>query len=145
MTYHNDNTREGQEYPGNRSDHNQCHSSTFGKVGLYSTDGKVDAEPLYLPGVMIGGATHNVLYVVTETIPPTPLMLTRARFYGMFRPWAPGETTSDPRNCGQVSPEIGMTSTPVIDPKQARMGPSIWSRPARIAAAITINACMRST
>src|SRR4029077_13814011 len=28
---------------------------------------------------------------------------------------AAGETPSDNRNCGQVTPEIGVTSTPVID------------------------------
>ena len=66
LTYHNDNTREGQNTQETILTPTNVNSSTFGKVGFYSTDGKVDAEPLYVPGVTIGGATHNVLYVVTE-------------------------------------------------------------------------------
>ena len=66
LTYHDDNTREGQNTQETVLTPTNVTSSTFGKVGFYSADGKVDAEPLYLPGVMIGGASHNVLYVVTE-------------------------------------------------------------------------------
>ena len=41
--------------------------SVFGKVGFFPTDGKVDAQPLFLAGVAIPGqGIHNVLYVATE-------------------------------------------------------------------------------
>ncbi|HZC44613.1 MAG TPA: pyrrolo-quinoline quinone, partial [Acidobacteriaceae bacterium] len=65
LTYHNDNTREGQNTQETILTPANVTSATFGKVGFYSTDAKVDAEPLYVQGVTIGGVTHNVLYVVT--------------------------------------------------------------------------------
>src|SRR5579859_1635968 len=37
----------------------------FGKVGTYAVDGQVYAQPLYMPGVTIGGSKFNVLYVAT--------------------------------------------------------------------------------
>ena len=34
---------------------------------MINVDGKVDAQPLYVPGLSIpGSGVHNVLYVVTE-------------------------------------------------------------------------------
>ena len=39
--------------------------SLFGRLYSYSGDGPVYAEPVYVPDVRIGGALHNVLYVVT--------------------------------------------------------------------------------
>src|SRR4051812_30132143 len=37
----------------------------FGKLYSYPVSGSVYAQPLYVKGVSIGGATHNVLYVAT--------------------------------------------------------------------------------
>jgi hypothetical protein len=37
----------------------------FGKLYSYAVDGSVYAQPLYVPGVVIGGTARNVLYVAT--------------------------------------------------------------------------------
>ena len=61
------------------------------------------------------GSAHNVVFVVTEHDSvyafdsDTGAQLWKVSLLGS------GETTSDDRGCGQVSPEIGITSTPVID------------------------------
>jgi hypothetical protein len=122
LTYHNDNTREGQNTQETVLTPTTVTSSTFGKVGFYSVDGKVDAEPLYVPGVTIGGATHKVLYVVTEHDSAYAFDADSGTVLWHVSTLGTGETTSDPRSCGQVSPEIGMTSTPVIDPKAGTHG-----------------------
>ena len=41
-------------------------STSFGKLFTVAADGLVDAEPLYISAVKIGGVTHNVLIVATE-------------------------------------------------------------------------------
>ena len=38
----------------------------FGLLFSRVVDGQVYAQPLYLPGLSIGGATHNVVFVATE-------------------------------------------------------------------------------
>jgi len=66
LTYHFDNYRDGQQtdetilVPANVS------SAKFGKLFSDAVDGIVVAEPLYVPNVMINGASHNVVYVVTQ-------------------------------------------------------------------------------
>jgi hypothetical protein len=40
-------------------------TSTFGKLGTYSVDGVIYAQPLYAQGVTVNGVVHNVLYVAT--------------------------------------------------------------------------------
>ncbi len=67
VTYHNDNARTGQNLKETSLTPATVNVSTFGKVGFYSVDGKVDAQPLYLSALAIPGqGTHNVLYVATE-------------------------------------------------------------------------------
>ena len=122
LTYHNDNTREGQNTQETILTTTNVASSTFGKVGFDSTDGKVDAEPLYVPGVTIGGATHNVLYVVTENDSAYAFDADSGAALWHVSTLGTGEVFSDDRGCGQVTPNIGMTSTPVIDPKAGAHG-----------------------
>jgi hypothetical protein len=93
----------------------------FGKLGELMVDGKVDGQPLYLSQVaMPGVGTKNVLYVVTEhgsvfAFDADAVSGTSAKPLWQISTQLPGESPSDDRGCGQVTPEIGITSTPVID------------------------------
>src|SRR6266478_2744557 len=115
LTYHNDNARTGQNVteviltPGNVT------STNFGKLGFLSVDGLVDAEPLYVSNLTVAGNQHNVVFVVTEH--DSVYAFDADTFAQLWKVTvlSSGETTSDNRGCGQVSPEIGITSTPVID------------------------------
>jgi hypothetical protein len=97
-------------------------SSSFGKIGFFQADGKVDAEPLYVPGESIGGATHNVLYVETEHDSVYAFDADNGAVLWHVSAAPSRETSTDDRSCGQVTPEIGITSTPVIDPKAGAHG-----------------------
>ncbi len=41
-------------------------TQTFGKRSTFAVQGYVYAQPLYVPGLTIGGTSHNVLFVATE-------------------------------------------------------------------------------
>jgi hypothetical protein len=115
-TYHNDNARTGQNLNETVLTLTTVSSSTFGKTGFFPVDGKVDAQPLFLSGVAIPGlGTHDVLYVVTEHDSVYALDAAGGRVLWHVSMLGSGETTSDARGCDQVTPEIGVTSTPVID------------------------------
>jgi hypothetical protein len=119
-TYHYDNGRSGQNLNETTLTLVNVNSTTFGKKGEFSVDGKVDAQPLYLSQVAIGGQKKNVLYVATEhgsvyAFDADSINGTTSTFLWKTSTLGSGETTSDNRGCGQVSPEIGITSTPVID------------------------------
>ena len=91
-------------------------SNGFGKVGFFPVDGKVDAQPLYLSNVNIPGqGAHNVLYVVTEHDSIYAFDAASGATLWKVSALQGGETPSDNRSCGQITPEIGITSTPVID------------------------------
>ncbi|MFP5234730.1 MAG: hypothetical protein ACLGSD_02415 [Acidobacteriota bacterium] len=114
-TYHYDNARDGLNAQETILTLSNVNSAHFGKVGFDSVDGKVDAEPLYLSGITAGGQARNVLYVATERDSvyafdaDTGTQLWKTSILGS------GETPSDDHGCSQITPEIGITSTPVID------------------------------
>ena len=115
LTYHNDNARTGQNLSELLLRPATLSSTTFGRQFTITVDGKVDAQPLYVSGVTIGGNPHNLLIVATEhgTLyaldADTGLSLWSRSLLGS------GESPSDDRGCGQVTPEIGITATPVIN------------------------------
>jgi len=95
-------------------------STKFGKLGEFMVDGKVDAQPLYLSQITIGGQKKNVLYVATEhgsvyAFDADSINGTASPVLWHISTLGSGETTSDNRGCFQVTPEIGITATPVID------------------------------
>lgn len=110
LTYHNDNARTGQMLSETILTPANVNATGFGLLFVLAVDGKVDAQPLYVSNV--GG--HNLVVVATE----------HGSVYAFdadtgTQIWhvsvIPGESPSDDHGCSQVTPEIGVTSTPVID------------------------------
>ncbi len=116
LTYHNDIARTGQNLTETTLTTSNVTSAKFGKLGFFSVDGLVDAEPLYASNLTIpNNGTHNVLIVATEHDSVYAFDADSAAIIWQVSMLKSGENTSDSRGCGQVNPEIGVTSTPVID------------------------------
>jgi len=114
-TYHNDNARDGWNSHETILTPQNVTSSTFGKLREMAVDGKVDGQPLYLSGLSIAGQTHNVLIAVTEHGSAYAFDADSGTQLWTVTTLGANETTSDDHGCGQISPEIGITDTPVID------------------------------
>lgn len=100
----------------------------FGKLGAFKVDGAVYAQPLFVPGVEVAGkGTHDVIYVATEhdsvyafdAEKPNDPPLWHVSFLNKARNvTVPSE---DDVQCPFIRPEVGITSTPVIDLKSGTL------------------------
>lgn len=132
FTYHNDSSRDGanpREYaltPAN------VNSATFGKIFSCVVDGAVYAQPLWVANLRVNGAAHNVVLVATahdsvyafdaDAAPCTRLW--QVSLIDTQHGGTAGETTvpAGPSGNlvgvgdGDMTPEVGVTGTPVIDP-----------------------------
>jgi outer membrane protein assembly factor BamB len=114
-TYKYDISRSGQDLKESILTTANVNSASFGLLRILSTDGQVDAQPLYLSKLTVQGATHDVVFAATENDsvyafdPDSGATLWQVSLLGS------GETPSDPQGCGQITPTIGITATPVID------------------------------
>jgi len=122
LTWHNDNSRTGQNLNESILTLTNVNSTQFGKKFTRSVDGRIYAQPLYVPNVSIPSkGTHNVVYVATENdsvyafdangTPTAPL------WHRGFTNPTQGITSvpcADTPACS-VSPVVGITGTPVID------------------------------
>ncbi len=114
-TYKYDVMRSGQDLTEATLTPANVNSATFGKLRNLPADGLVDAQPLYLSQLTVAGVPHNVLFVATEHDSVYAFDAETGAILWQVSLLAGGDTPSDNRGCGQVTPEIGITSTPVID------------------------------
>ena len=139
LTSQYDNARTGATLTEKILTPANVNSSQFGKLFTLKVDGDVYAQPLYLPNIEIPGkGKHNILFIATENDSvyafdaDTGAQLWKVSVLGN------GETPSDTRNCGQITPQIGITSSPVIDrasgPNGIRASGPLPSRESRCAA-----------
>jgi hypothetical protein len=122
LTWHNDNSRTGQNLSETTLTTGNVNSTQFGKLATLAVDGQVFAQPLFVPNVAIANqGTHNVVYVATENdsvyafdasgTPATPL------WQSVFSDPGQGVTAVPCADVGTcvIDPTYGITGTPVID------------------------------
>jgi outer membrane protein assembly factor BamB len=87
----------------------------FGRVTAFapSLDGEVYAQPLYLPGLTIGGARHDVLFVATQN--NSLYALDAVTGAALWRTALGAPVPRSMQQCGNIN-TIGVVSTGVIDP-----------------------------
>src|SRR5579863_1018386 len=128
-TQHYDNTRSGSYTFETQLTPSSVTPSNFSRLFSQSVDGQIYAQPLYMQNVTISGTVHNVIFVATENdtvyafdadtnggTNASPLrkasMLTSAH-------GAASGATAIPQadvSTTDITPIIGITGTPVIDP-----------------------------
>jgi len=115
LTYHNDNSRSGQNLTETILTPANVNATQFGLLRVLPADGLVDGQPLIASNLSVSGVSRNAVYVVTENDSvysydaDTGAALVHVSVLGS------GETPSDTHGCSQVTPQIGITSAPVID------------------------------
>ena len=121
-TYHNDNYRSGSNPNETQLNPHNVTSQTFGKVAVYQVTGQVYAQPLYVPGVNIGGTSHNVVFIATEHDQVYAYdvnsgnLLWHTSFLGSPNSQIiVSPISSDDVGCPDMTPEIGISGTPAID------------------------------
>jgi hypothetical protein len=126
FTYHNDVGRDGantQEYALTPSNVNP---TSFGKLFSCKVDGAVYAQPLWVANLQVAGVKHNVLFAATQHDSlfafdaDTGAQLWQVSLIDSAHGATSGETSVPyelvGNAAGDIAPEVGITSTPVIDP-----------------------------
>jgi hypothetical protein len=114
-TYKNDLSRSGQNLTESALTLTNVTSPSFGLLRTLPVDGRVDAQPLYLSQLGVAGGSFNTVFVATEHDSVYAFDSDSGAVLWHISLLGTGETPSDARGCSQVVPEIGVTSTPVID------------------------------
>jgi hypothetical protein len=115
LTYHNDNSRSAQNLAEAILTPANVNAAQFGLSRVLPADGLVDGQPLIVSSLTVSGTLRNVVYVVTENDSVYSYDADSGAALVHVSVLGSGETPSDNRGCGQVTPQIGITSTPVID------------------------------
>ena len=128
FTYHNNLSRDGTNTNEFTLTTSNVNTSVFGKLFSCQTDGAIYAQPLWISNLMVGGSPHNVIVVATQhdslyafdADGPSCTQLWHVNLIDSAHGGTSGETpvpgTMVGSGFGDISPEVGVTGTPVIDP-----------------------------
>jgi len=127
LTYHYDNSRDGQDLTETTLTPSNVNASTFGKVASFPVDGYVYAQPLYMENVPITDHRrvtrhYNIVFVATEHDSVYAFNAdstsTQPLWQVSFLDPTHNVSTIPSGDTGStdIYPEIGITSTPVVDP-----------------------------
>ncbi len=114
LTQHNDNLRTGANLSETTLTTSNVNAGMFGKLFSCPVDGHIYAQPLYVPHVDIAGGTHNVLYVATAHDSVYAFDADNGAELWMVSLGTP--VPSSVINTPNIQVEVGIISTPVIDP-----------------------------
>jgi hypothetical protein len=127
-TYHNDSYRSATNAQETILTPSNVNVQSFGKRFTFPVQGYVYAQPLYVPGVMINGTAHNVVYIATEHDQVYAFDTKSGQQLWQVNFLAGGNALtiitpvlSSDVNCGDLVPEIGITGTPAIDVSANRL------------------------
>ena len=133
LSYHNDLASTGQNLGETILTPANVNVANFGKQFSTGLDGQVYAQPLYMSGVNITGGAHqgmhNVVYVATEhdtlyaidgdsgtILWQDSFLVPEAALTAAGATVTVTTVPATDTNSGNITPEIGITATPAIDP-----------------------------
>ena len=125
LTQHNDVGRTGQNLSETILTPASVSSGTFGKLFSLTVDGAIQAQPLYVSALAVGGASHNAVFVATGhdsvyafDADTAGAPLWQITLLDAAHGAASGATPvpSSILSCGVANSEYGVSGTPVIDP-----------------------------
>ncbi|HKV62852.1 MAG TPA: hypothetical protein VJO16_13115 [Candidatus Acidoferrum sp.] len=132
LTYHNNVSRDGTNTREFALTAANVNKSTFGKLFSCQADGAIYAQPLWIPSLPVAGVPRNVIVAATQheslyafdadASPCTTLW--HVSLIDSAHGGTVGETSVPSAGTGalvgagygDISPEVGVTGTPVIDP-----------------------------
>jgi hypothetical protein len=116
---HNDLGRSGANPNETILTTSNVNETSFGKLFTLPIDGFTYAQPLYVPGVTISGGTHNVVYVATAHDSVYAFDADSGTQYWQVSLGTPVPSTVI--NTKNILVEVGIISTPVIDPSSGTL------------------------
>jgi len=137
FTYHYNISRDGTNTHEYALTPSTVKTSTFGKLFSCPADGAIYAQPLWIPNLMVAGSSHNVVIVATQhesvyafdADVTSCTILWHIDLIDSAHGGTSGETSVPSGGSGSlvgggygdIYPEIGITSTPVIDPNTNKL------------------------
>ena len=129
FTYHNNLSRDGSNPSEYALTPSNVSTGNFGKLFSCPTDGAIYAQPLWVANLNVGGKARNVVFAATQheglyafdadanpCVPLWKVSLIDAAHGGTSGEQSVPSGVGSLLGSGDITPEVGVTGTPVIDP-----------------------------